>query len=276
MHRHHVRIARAALAFALLLPAIAAHAGELYLYAENGTWGHIQGEATAHGHEGWIECLSFQHAVTLPIGPNGVPNGPAQTTPLTVTTALDRATVRLLASQAAQEDFTALRLDWVEVSPQGQSEVILRFELFGAFLAEYSQSAATGSDPFYSLSFSYATIYVQDLVEGTMAVYDWNPFPSSAPETAAKGLLLSPTPNPTQGPAEFRFSLPADSNAVLALYDLRGHRVRELHSGFTPAGGATVAWDGTDNQGRRVAQGVYVARLTSPGLEVTERLTVLR
>ncbi|MBM4131906.1 hypothetical protein FJ250_12920, partial [bacterium] len=203
-------------------------------------------------------------------------NGPARTTPLTITTALDRATVRLLASQAAQEGFTALRLDWVDLSPSGETQVHLRFELIGAFLAEYSQSAATGGEPYYNLSFSYATIMIQDFVEGTVAVYDWNPFPSAAPQTVAKGLLLSPTPNPTQGPAEFRFSLPADSNAVLALYDLRGHRVRDLHNGFTPAGGATVAWDGTDNGGRRVAQGVYVARLTSPGLEVTERLTVLR
>lgn len=276
MHRRCHRHASIAFVIALVLAALPALAGELYLYAENSTWGHIQGGATAQGHEGWIECLSFQHAVTLPIGPGGVPNGPAQTTPLTVATMLDRATVRLLASQAAQEDFTALRLEWVEISPMGQPEVVLRFELFGAFLAEYSQAASTGGDPMYSLSFSYATIYVQDLVEGTMAVYDWNPFPAAAPETVAKGLLLSPTPNPTQGPAEFRFSLPADSNAVLALYDLRGHRVRDLHSGFTPATGATVAWDGNDNSGRRVAQGVYVARLTSPGLEITERLTVLR
>ncbi|MBM4130210.1 type VI secretion system tube protein Hcp, partial [bacterium] len=88
MHRHHVRTALAALAAALLLPAIAARAGDLFLYAENHTWGHIQGDATAPGHGGWIEGLSFQHAVSLPIGPNGVPNGPARTTPLTITTAL--------------------------------------------------------------------------------------------------------------------------------------------------------------------------------------------
>ncbi len=40
---------------------------------------------------------------------------------------------------------------------------------------------------------------------------------------------------------------------------------------------STVAvWDGTNEDGMRVAQGVYMARLTYPGHEYTQRITVLR
>lgn len=276
MNRHRFRPALAAFALALLvLPGVARASGQLFLYAENNTWGHIQGESTAQGHEDWIACLSFQHSVSIPIGPGGAPSGAPQTTPLVLSSLSDRSTVRLLSALAAIEPFTELRLEWVD---DATGAVLLRLELFDAILASTSQSGSSGGDPrpFVSLSFAYRAIEITDVVEGTTAVFDWNPFSSSAPENLAKGLLLSPSPNPTQGPAEFRFSLPADSNAVLALYDLRGHRVRELHNGWTPAGGGSVAWDGTDEQGRRVGQGVYLARLTSPDREVTQRLTVLR
>ncbi|MBK8167142.1 MAG: type VI secretion system tube protein Hcp [bacterium] len=275
MNRHRFRPQLAGFALALLVVPCAAHAsGRLYLYAENGTWGHIEGESTAQGHEDWIECLSFQHSVSIPIGPGGAAAGAPQTTPLVISSLSDRSTVRLLSALAAIEPFSALRLEWVD---DVTGDVLLRLELFDALLASTSQTGGSGdSRPFVSLSFAYRAVEITDLLEGTTAFFDWNPFSSSTPETLAKGLLLSPSPNPTQGPAEFRFSLPADSNAVLALYDLRGHRVRELHSGWTPAGGGSVAWDGTDEQGRRVGQGVYLARLTSPDREVTQRLTVLR
>lgn len=58
--------------------------------------------------------------------------------------------------------------------------------------------------------------------------YDWTPGAAAAPEPAAKGILLPATPNPTRGLTEFRFKLPADSDARLTLCDLRGQRVREL------------------------------------------------
>lgn len=279
MIRRRTRIAPVTVALALLalafLPAAASAAGQLYLYAENNTWGHIEGESFDQGHEDWIECLSFSHAIAVPIGPGGAPSGPAQTSPLDIMGLSDRSTVRLLAAQAAGEPFTSLKLEWVD---DMSGQVLLRFELFDGLLAVASLAGSSGSDPraSVSLSFVYREIQITDVLEGTSAIFAWNPISSSTPANLAKGLLLSPSPNPTQGPAEFRFSLPADSNAVLALYDLRGQRVRELHNGFTPAGGGVVAWDGTDDHGRRVGQGVYLARLTSPGREVTERLTVLR
>jgi hypothetical protein len=92
----------------------------------------------------------------------------------------------------------------------------------------------------------------------------------------AKGILLTPAPNPTHGQTEFRFSLPADSNAKLELFDLRGHRVREVFNGATSSENTVAVWDGNDDGGMRVAQGIYIARLVYPGREVTQRITVLR
>ena len=48
----------------------------------------------------------------------------------------------------------------------------------------------------------------------------------------------------------------------LAIFDLRGRRVRELLDGRPlPAGPHTVVWDGRDDGGREVASGIYISRL---------------
>ena len=275
MQRPRNLLALAALCLPLLTLAGAtdARAG-LYLRAIGAVQGMINGESTSQGHENWIESLSFSHGVTVPVGPTGAPTGAPVTTPLSLMTTFDRSTVKLFRAQATQEPFTTLKLEWTDPAT---GSTTIRFDLVNAFVLDAQESGSSGSDtPIVSLSFSYSQITITDLETNQVMTYNWNPASSAATQNLAKGLLLAPTPNPTQGPAEFRFSLPSDSNALLALYDLRGHLVRELHHGWTPAEGSVAVWDGTDDQGRRVAQGVYMARLTYPGREVTQRITVLR
>lgn len=68
-------------------------------------------------------------------------------------------------------------------------------------------------------------------------------------------------PNPSFGNTTFRFELPARASVRLALYDMRGRLVRELISEDRGPGQHAVAWNGRDNDGRRVSSGVYYGRL---------------
>jgi flagellar hook assembly protein FlgD len=43
----------------------------------------------------------------------------------------------------------------------------------------------------------------------------------------------------------------------VAVYNLRGQRVKQLHSGMLDAGWKTFDWDGRAADGTRVAAGVY-------------------
>lgn len=61
--------------------------------------------------------------------------------------------------------------------------------------------------------------------------------------------------------AEFALSVSESGSARLSLYDVRGRRVRLLWDGELAAGERGVHWDGADDGGRRVAAGVYFARL---------------
>ena len=70
---------------------------------------------------------------------------------------------------------------------------------------------------------------------------------------------------------------------TLAVYDVNGRLVRNLLVGFAaPAAQAflpgqhEVVWDGKDDNGRAVASGVYLARLTAPQGVVTRRMVLLR
>lgn len=62
------------------------------------------------------------------------------------------------------------------------------------------------------------------------------------------------------------------------LYDLTGARVRRLVEGTARSGPLSVAWDGRDDQGRRVTPGIYLARLRvepDRGAEVVTRLVAV-
>lgn len=276
--RHPTRsLAFLPLALALLVLPVAASAGGLLLiHATGSAQGVILGTSTEANHRNWIDVFSFSHGVSVPTGAGGVPTGPAITTPLSIMTMFDRSTIKLFKAQADQELFTEFKMEWVDAAT---GDVLFRYELANARVIDAQESGSTGgyNAPSVSMSLHYSAITITDVVEGDSVTYNWNPSSAATPpESVAKGILLTPAPNPTHGQTEFRFSLPADSNAKLELFDLRGHRVREVFNGATSSENTVAVWDGNDDGGMRVAQGIYIARLVYPGREVTQRITVLR
>jgi len=89
--------------------------------------------------------------------------------------------------------------------------------------------------------------------------------------------LLGASPNPLRRGAgtRIRFTLERDGPVTLAVYDLRGARLRVLLDGPGTVGENEAVWDGKDASGRPVAQGVYFYRLTALGKEFHRKLVVL-
>ena len=69
-------------------------------------------------------------------------------------------------------------------------------------------------------------------------------------------------PNPFTATTKLSFALPMRGRVRLAIYDLSGRKVATLSDEFQEAGAYALSWDGRDAGGRRVAAGVYFARLT--------------
>ena len=115
-----------------------------------------------------------------------------------------------------------------------------------------------------------------------------------APNSGAIGRIIStttPPPGPPPAPASVRlFNSPAVDGAlllvvipsrpaVLTIHDMNGRLVRRFTDDqFQPRANGTlgVPWNGTDEDGRKVHPGMYVARLESAGQHASVRVPFLR
>ncbi len=89
--------------------------------------------------------------------------------------------------------------------------------------------------------------------------------------TTPTGLTLSSAmPHPVQGTARVGYTLPANADVDLSVYDLLGRKVATLASGAKAAGDHQARLDAD------LAPGVYVMRLQAGGAQVTRRVVVGR
>ncbi|HQI75815.1 MAG TPA: FlgD immunoglobulin-like domain containing protein, partial [Candidatus Latescibacteria bacterium] len=103
-----------------------------------------------------------------------------------------------------------------------------------------------------------------------------NPADVAAPPSSRAFYLDQNTPNPFNPSTTLRFGLPDAGHVTLAVYDVNGRLVRNLAGRIFLSGQHDVVWDGCDNNGRAVASGVYLVRLTAREGVLTRRVTLLR
>ncbi len=84
-------------------------------------------------------------------------------------------------------------------------------------------------------------------------------------------------PNPFSPSTSISFQAPRDSGDEMALriYDLNGRLVRQLVNGKLARGKHEVVWNGKNDFGERVANGVYIYRLETQGFSATRKLMLL-
>ena len=62
----------------------------------------------------------------------------------------------------------------------------------------------------------------------------------------------------------------------IAVFDIRGGLIRDLYQGPRERIMVHVRWDGKDDRGRPVPQGIYYIRLSAGGLEEMRKLALVR
>jgi hypothetical protein len=93
---------------------------------------------------------------------------------------------------------------------------------------------------------------------------------------AVQPSLLPPVPNPFNPRTTLSVDMPEAGSVRLRIVDLRGRTVRELYNGNLQAGVTPLVFDGTDDGGRRLASGGYVAVLEAGDRRDTRRLTLVQ
>jgi hypothetical protein len=89
--------------------------------------------------------------------------------------------------------------------------------------------------------------------------------------------LAAPRPNPARRAAGVAvdFDVPHDSEVTVAVFDVRGRRVRSLVTGRLTRGVHHLYWDGTESGGRHVVSGVYFVVARTPESTHARKVTIL-
>ncbi|HEX38010.1 MAG TPA: T9SS type A sorting domain-containing protein, partial [Candidatus Cloacimonetes bacterium] len=94
------------------------------------------------------------------------------------------------------------------------------------------------------------------------------------PEPELFGLFQN-EPNPVINSTRISFNLPEISQVDLAVYNLKGQLVKKLYSGNTSK--HTIMWDGKDEQGNELENGVYFYTIIiNEKIENTRKLIIMK
>ena len=83
-------------------------------------------------------------------------------------------------------------------------------------------------------------------------------------------------PNPFNPSTTITFENKVAGNVEISVYNLRGQRVKSLANDNFTAGVHKVEWNGTDDNGREVASGVYFYQMKVGDMAVTKRMVMMK
>ena len=83
-------------------------------------------------------------------------------------------------------------------------------------------------------------------------------------------------PNPAKLLTAIRYSLHAESEVTLNLYDISGRLVKTFVNERKNAGNYSIIWNGTDDNGRKVGEGVYFCILKTDGKCLQKKIMLVK
>ena len=188
-----------------------------------------------------------------------------------------------MAGLEAFADDDGVRLRWSTPARSFDAfDVLRRSSATGgsyARLPGIARSEANGTrweylDPGTSPDVAYAYEVRGHRADGS--VESFGPVLVTTAGTVARFTLHPMRPNPAAGATVVRFELARQEPVAVEVFDVAGHRVRQLFQGRARAGLNVVGWDGLDATGRPAPRGVYFVRYRWPRGYATQRLTLLR
>jgi hypothetical protein len=85
-------------------------------------------------------------------------------------------------------------------------------------------------------------------------------------------------PNPSKGEVIIRFSLAKAEEVRVVIYDINGREVwsKEMREGETRSGINNVRWDGRNEQGLEVGNGIYIYSVMTKEKKITKKIALIR
>ncbi|MDD2424223.1 MAG: T9SS type A sorting domain-containing protein, partial [Candidatus Cloacimonetes bacterium] len=89
-------------------------------------------------------------------------------------------------------------------------------------------------------------------------------------------MLSQNYPNPFNPETNISFDMPANGNAKLEIYNVKGQLVKSLFDGTAAFGRTSLVWNSTDNSGKTVTSGIYFYRLSTDHHNETRKMMLMK
>lgn len=83
-------------------------------------------------------------------------------------------------------------------------------------------------------------------------------------------------PNPLRTETTIKYSVKEAGNVVLNIYDVKGRMVKRLLNANSGAGSFSTTWDGTDDAGKQLSNGVYYLKMKTSSYHTTRKMILLK
>jgi len=147
---------------------------------------------------------------------------------------------------------------------------------------------------FYTIADIVAGVYSIRAMKADYETYSHEDVVISANQATTHNFMLTPTsesditvaqretklignyPNPFNPETTIAFTLASAGNVEIEIYNIKGHKVKNLLGEHRNAGNHQIIWDGTDDRNCIVGSGVYFYRLKSNGNISTKKMLLLK
>jgi hypothetical protein len=126
-------------------------------------------------------------------------------------------------------------------------------------------------------SFNVAAVYSGDH-EGEMSQTLEVEIESSANNDLVNPVtgLLGNYPNPFNPSTTISYSLKEASDVKIVIFNSKGQIVRKLVEAHMDRGNHTAVWNGQDNNGNTVGNGLYLYKMQSPDYQSTKKMILMK
>ena len=130
----------------------------------------------------------------------------------------------------------------------------------------------------------YDLIYHDRVIDGDqdgaaridMGCYEYDPYPVVEEEIPPYESGLTNYPNPFNPSTTIRFTIPSTSTVRIAIYNMRGQKIRDLAGITYQAGEHEIVWDGRNNRQSTVSSGVYICRMNYSGKTLYRKMMMMK
>jgi len=128
-------------------------------------------------------------------------------------------------------------------------------------------------------SFDIEENYAYLANDSYFAIYDFSSMVPNADETLTIPELVTMAqnyPNPFNLETEISYSLAKSGKVNLSIYNTKGQLIKQIVSDKQKSGSFKVKWDGTDNNNRKSASGLYFYRLDTDKTVITKKCLLMK